>query len=31
MKKLLALVIVGAFAVAANPAFANAQQERMKA
>jgi hypothetical protein len=30
MKKLLALAIVGAFAVAANPAFANAQQERMK-
>jgi hypothetical protein len=30
MKKLLALAIVGAFAVAANPAFANAQQDRMK-
>ena len=31
MKKLLALAMVGAFAVAATPAFAqNAQQERMK-
>jgi hypothetical protein len=33
MKKLLALAIIGAFAVAGGPAFAadNAQQDRMKA